>query len=147
MGRALMTRYPVYQTSLREASAYLRTLGVKWDLLDVLQADKGTYPIDNPGYAQPLCTAIQIALVDLLETALHSPDNKASSKHSKLDRSISIMRGWGEEIENSKAEYPDWKKENPDILLDTGDTAIRSLLRAVTLSWIIIVDEKDLYHR
>jgi hypothetical protein len=49
--------------------------------------------------------------------------------------------GLGEEIENSKAEYPDWK-DNPDILLEPGDTAIRSLLRTVTLSWIIIVDEK-----
>ncbi|KAL4910615.1 hypothetical protein BDW74DRAFT_184453 [Aspergillus multicolor] len=68
MGRELMARYPVYLQSLRQASAYLRTLGVEWDILDVLQADKGVYPIDEPRFAQPLCTAIQIALIDLLET-------------------------------------------------------------------------------
>ncbi|RDW70551.1 uncharacterized protein DSM5745_08062 [Aspergillus mulundensis] len=46
-----------------------------------------------------------------------------------------------DEIENSKAECPDWK-ENPDILLEPGDTAIRSLLRTATISWVIVVDEK-----
>ncbi|KAL4804120.1 hypothetical protein BDV18DRAFT_166278 [Aspergillus unguis] len=46
-----------------------------------------------------------------------------------------------DEIENSKAEYPNWK-EDPDALLEPGDTVIRSLLRAVTISCIIIVDEK-----
>ncbi|KAL3444520.1 hypothetical protein BJX65DRAFT_283462 [Aspergillus insuetus] len=45
-----------------------------------------------------------------------------------------------EEIENGKAEHPDWK-DDPDVLLEAGDTTIRSLLRTVTLSWIIIVDE------
>ncbi|RDW94182.1 type I polyketide synthase [Aspergillus mulundensis] len=68
MGRELMARYPVYLQSLRHASGYLRTLGAEWDILDVLQADKGVYPIDGPRFAQPLCTAIQIALIDLLET-------------------------------------------------------------------------------
>ncbi|CEN62742.1 hypothetical protein ASPCAL09373 [Aspergillus calidoustus] len=45
-----------------------------------------------------------------------------------------------EEIQTSKAELPNWN-EDPDILLEPGDTAIRSLLRTATISWIIIVDE------
>jgi hypothetical protein len=45
-----------------------------------------------------------------------------------------------EEIQTSKAELPNWK-EDPDILLEPGDTAIRSLLRTATISWIIIVDK------
>ncbi|KAL3494682.1 hypothetical protein BJX62DRAFT_247086 [Aspergillus germanicus] len=45
-----------------------------------------------------------------------------------------------EEIKNGKAEHPEWKKD-PDVLLEPGDTTIRSLLRTATLSWIIIVDE------
>ncbi|KAL3461786.1 hypothetical protein BJX64DRAFT_288967 [Aspergillus heterothallicus] len=74
MGRELLVRYSVYRQSIIEASVYLRSLGVEWDILDVLQADKGTYPIDEPGFAQPLCTAIQVALVDLLETFGLSPN-------------------------------------------------------------------------
>ncbi|KAL4746451.1 hypothetical protein BDW72DRAFT_210399 [Aspergillus terricola var. indicus] len=46
-----------------------------------------------------------------------------------------------EEILTSKAEHPDWK-DDPDILLEPGDTVIRSLLRTATISWIIIVDEE-----
>jgi hypothetical protein len=45
-----------------------------------------------------------------------------------------------EEIENGKAEHPEWKVDL-DVLLEPGDTTIRSLLRTATLSWIIIVDE------
>ncbi|KAL2816713.1 beta-ketoacyl synthase [Aspergillus granulosus] len=74
MGRELLARYPVYQQSISEASAYLRTLGVEWDLLEVLQADKGIYPIDEPEFTQPLYTAIQIILLDLLESFNLSPN-------------------------------------------------------------------------
>ncbi|KAL2863130.1 uncharacterized protein BJX67DRAFT_384987 [Aspergillus lucknowensis] len=73
MGRELLNRYPVYHHSLLEAGLYLRSLGVEWDLVDVIQDDKGVYPIDEPQFAQPLCTAIQIALVDLLDTFGLSP--------------------------------------------------------------------------
>ena len=45
------------------------------------------------------------------------------------------------EIRDSKAKYPDWK-EDPDILLEPGNTVIRLLLRTTTASWVIIVDEK-----
>ncbi|KAL2808124.1 hypothetical protein BJX63DRAFT_436445 [Aspergillus granulosus] len=49
--------------------------------------------------------------------------------------------GLAKEIRNCKAEYPNWK-EDPDILLEPGDTTVRSLLRTTTISWIIIVDER-----
>ncbi|KAL4931662.1 uncharacterized protein BDV17DRAFT_301801 [Aspergillus undulatus] len=46
-----------------------------------------------------------------------------------------------EEIQNLKAEHSDWK-DDPDVLLEPGDTTMRSLLRTATVSWIIVVDEK-----
>ncbi|KAL4746063.1 hypothetical protein BDW72DRAFT_198064 [Aspergillus terricola var. indicus] len=46
-----------------------------------------------------------------------------------------------DEIQNSKAEYPDWK-DDPDILLGPGDTAVWLSLQTTTILWIIIVDEK-----
>jgi acyl transferase domain-containing protein len=36
--------------------------------IDVMLSEAGSYPIDEPRFAQPLCTAIQIALVDLLNS-------------------------------------------------------------------------------
>ncbi|KAL4953777.1 hypothetical protein BDW69DRAFT_184162 [Aspergillus filifer] len=66
MGCELVTRYPGYRAALFHAGEYLKTLGCDWDLLEVLQDDSKNSPIDEPRFAQPLCTALQIALVDLL---------------------------------------------------------------------------------
>ncbi|KAL4961999.1 type I polyketide synthase [Aspergillus stella-maris] len=68
MGCELMSRYPVYRTALFQAGEYLQTLGSDWDLVGTLQDDSKDSPIDEPRFAQPLCTAVQIALVDLLST-------------------------------------------------------------------------------
>ncbi|KAL4784902.1 hypothetical protein BJX76DRAFT_367291 [Aspergillus varians] len=70
MGRELLERYPVYHSALADAGEYLRSLGSDWDPLgeDVMPKEAGECPIDEPKYAQPLCTALQIALVDLLST-------------------------------------------------------------------------------
>jgi acyl transferase domain-containing protein len=65
MGRELLT-YPVYQQSLQEANDYLVTLGCTWNLMSELAQNKDTSIINHPTRSQPICTAIQIALVDLL---------------------------------------------------------------------------------
>ncbi|PKS11761.1 hypothetical protein jhhlp_001750 [Lomentospora prolificans] len=41
----------------------------KWDLLEELSKDKSTSRISEAAFSQPLCTAIQIVLVDLLKAA------------------------------------------------------------------------------
>ncbi|CAG7934385.1 unnamed protein product [Penicillium olsonii] len=69
MGRELLARYPMYRHSLLEAGIYLKDLGCEWDLfseLRELQKDAAKSSINDPMLAQPVCTAIQIALVDLL---------------------------------------------------------------------------------
>ncbi|KAL4931816.1 type I polyketide synthase [Aspergillus undulatus] len=68
MGRELIDRYPVYRQSLSQSGDYLRTLGSDWNPLDVMQDKAGKTPMDEPRFAQPLCTALQIALVDLLSS-------------------------------------------------------------------------------
>lgn len=65
MGRELVM-YDVYATSIREATAYLKTLGCTWDAWDELMATEETSNIYSAEYSQPLCTALQMALVDLL---------------------------------------------------------------------------------
>jgi malonyl CoA-acyl carrier protein transacylase len=87
MGRELLGKYPVFKSSLLDAGAYLRTLGCHWHLigksrniflmyslgpliggLDELQKGKSESNVNNPAYSQPLCSALQVALVDLLES-------------------------------------------------------------------------------
>ncbi|KAF7179631.1 hypothetical protein CNMCM7691_008680 [Aspergillus felis] len=68
MGRELIERYEVFSQSLAEAGNYLKELGGAWDLLDELRKPMSDSNVDDPSFGQPLCTALQIALVDLLSS-------------------------------------------------------------------------------
>ncbi|MCJ1244041.1 hypothetical protein MMC30_001238 [Trapelia coarctata] len=66
MGRELVSEYPVFRSSLVTASKYLKMFGASWSLLDELSKTAEESQIGLSYLSQPLCTAIQIALVDLL---------------------------------------------------------------------------------
>jgi acyl transferase domain-containing protein len=75
MGQDLMVRYDVFKQSLVEADAHFREqLGCSWSLLKVLYDDgndgehlSATSRLAEAEYSQPLCTALQVALVELLQ--------------------------------------------------------------------------------
>ncbi|KAG6354546.1 hypothetical protein INS49_004563 [Diaporthe citri] len=69
MGLELL-QYPVFEASLRESDEIFASLGAEWSLLDALRDGQD---IDLPQRSQPLCTALQIALVDLLRNFGVSP--------------------------------------------------------------------------
>ncbi|KAI1088165.1 hypothetical protein F5B19DRAFT_472472 [Rostrohypoxylon terebratum] len=64
MGLELL-RYPVFEESLRKSDEILASLGCKWSIFSEICNDRN---IDLPDYSQPLCTALQIALVELLRS-------------------------------------------------------------------------------
>ncbi|MCJ1393661.1 hypothetical protein MMC18_006537 [Xylographa bjoerkii] len=66
MGRELIETYPVFQDSLIKSSKYIKIFGASWSLLDELAKTAEESQIGLGYLSQPLCTAIQIALVDLL---------------------------------------------------------------------------------
>ncbi|KAI9148331.1 Highly reducing polyketide synthase azaB [Paramyrothecium foliicola] len=68
MGRELFHRFPVYRNSLIEASVYLQGLGCSWDAVEELMRDEVGSNVNDAEFSQPLCTIIQIALVDLLDS-------------------------------------------------------------------------------
>lgn len=59
--------YPVFRQSLQEASTFFNLLGAEWSLLDELARDEETR-VHEVWLAQPSCTAIQVAMVDLLKS-------------------------------------------------------------------------------
>ncbi|KAF1974061.1 hypothetical protein BU23DRAFT_532398 [Bimuria novae-zelandiae CBS 107.79] len=65
MGLELL-QYPAFKDSLEKFDDCLLRLGCEWSLFEVLQADDTR--IHKPEHSQPLCTALQVALVDLLRT-------------------------------------------------------------------------------
>ncbi|KAL9115228.1 MAG: hypothetical protein Q9227_001022 [Pyrenula ochraceoflavens] len=68
MGRELIASYPVFKTSLEEADAYLRELGADWSLMEELSRDLKTSRVNETAFSIPICAAVQISLVRLLET-------------------------------------------------------------------------------
>ncbi|KAI2922579.1 hypothetical protein CBS147343_2171 [Aspergillus niger] len=67
MGRELLAAYPTFRNSIQEANDYLQTLGCQWNLLDALQESELESSVNLTDHSQTLCTALQVALVDLLE--------------------------------------------------------------------------------
>ncbi|KAJ0124651.1 hypothetical protein J7T55_005991 [Diaporthe amygdali] len=68
MGRGLITTSRVFRESMRRNQKLLGCMGCEWKLEDVmfdLESPEAAC-IDEPQYSQPVCTALQIALVDLL---------------------------------------------------------------------------------
>lgn len=67
MGHDLL-RYPVYAQSIRRSATIIKELGASWDLEDELAYHSTDCNIHDSSYAQPITTAVQIALVDLLRS-------------------------------------------------------------------------------
>ncbi|KAL6885742.1 hypothetical protein GGI43DRAFT_432364 [Trichoderma evansii] len=65
MGRSLQ-KYPVFQKSLQESNAHLKSFGCTWDLLVELNRSAEESQIDLPDISQAACTALQLGVVDLL---------------------------------------------------------------------------------
>jgi acyl transferase domain-containing protein/NADPH:quinone reductase-like Zn-dependent oxidoreductase len=66
MGKELFC-YEIFRKSIIDAVMYLMSLGCYWHTIGAFLGDlEPANRIDEPGFAQPLCTILQIALVELL---------------------------------------------------------------------------------
>ncbi|OHF03816.1 KR domain-containing protein [Colletotrichum orchidophilum] len=63
-----LIRHEVFRQSLLDCDEYLRSLGCEWSVLTELRKASGSSRVQRPEISQPLCTALQIAIVDLLRT-------------------------------------------------------------------------------
>lgn len=80
MGRELLGSYPSFKASIMEADNYLREFGASWSLLEELQRDAESSRVSETSLGMPLCAAVQISLVRLLESWGITP--VAVSSHS-----------------------------------------------------------------
>lgn len=67
MGRTLIFTHSQFKNSLIKSDAILRELGASWSLIDQLLLDESSSRINQSEIAQPASTALQIAIVDLLD--------------------------------------------------------------------------------
>lgn len=68
MGRELIDTYPVFGGTIHQADEFLKTQGCPWSLVEELNRDAKSTKVNTATIGQPLCTAIQIGLVKLLES-------------------------------------------------------------------------------
>ncbi|KAI0008718.1 hypothetical protein F4779DRAFT_423888 [Xylariaceae sp. FL0662B] len=68
MGRELMDIYPVFRGSMEAVDRHLKLLGSSWSLIEELYAGEDSGRIGAADISQPACTAVQIALVDLISS-------------------------------------------------------------------------------
>ncbi|KAI0378120.1 putative polyketide synthase [Hypomontagnella monticulosa] len=66
MGKGLES-FPEFRNSILDADRFLRdNLGCDWSVTEMLLGDVEPLDLDQPRLSQPLCTVLQVALVDLL---------------------------------------------------------------------------------
>ncbi|KAI0126592.1 putative polyketide synthase [Xylariales sp. AK1849] len=68
MGLELMKTYKAFEASIRNADKHLRSLGAEWSLVEELSSTSKPVRTSLASFDQPACTAVQIALVDLLSS-------------------------------------------------------------------------------
>ncbi|KAL6715297.1 hypothetical protein ACLMJK_007562 [Lecanora helva] len=68
MGRELLASYPLFRGTMKRIGAQLKSIGAPFDLIDEITRDPKSSQIGLALYSQPICTAVQIALVDLLHS-------------------------------------------------------------------------------
>ena len=64
-----LLEFKVFRESIEQADLYLRDhLNSGWSIVEELLCDEPESRIDKSSYSQPICTALQVAMVDLLES-------------------------------------------------------------------------------
>ncbi|KAI1810659.1 putative polyketide synthase [Poronia punctata] len=63
-----MGRYPVFSAALEDAETQLLKLGAKWSLREELSRPEDSTRVNEAEISQPACTAVQLALIQLLRS-------------------------------------------------------------------------------
>ncbi len=80
MGRELIEAYPVFKKSLERFDACLRYLGAPFSLMDELHRDSKDSRLSDAELSQPGCTAIQLAMTDLLAEWAYAPRRSSATR-------------------------------------------------------------------
>ncbi|KAI0179744.1 polyketide synthase [Hypoxylon sp. FL1284] len=71
MGSQLFDQYPTFRRSIQNSDSFLASLGATeksdWSIEEVILAREGSGSVNSTEKSQTVCTAIQVALVDLLK--------------------------------------------------------------------------------
>ncbi|QGA17184.1 hypothetical protein EYB26_004854 [Talaromyces marneffei] len=71
MGRELLVKSPLFRRALQQYNDVLKALpdGPEWSLIEELSKDASSSRVGEAAISQPLCTAIQLALIEMLNSS------------------------------------------------------------------------------
>ncbi|KGO61703.1 Acyl transferase/acyl hydrolase/lysophospholipase [Penicillium expansum] len=141
MGVPLMHEYPVYESAIKRADQCLRDLGAEFSLIEELEKDVTISEIDYPYLSQPACTALQIALVNLLESwgirpasVVGHSSGEISAAYAAgiydLEGAIALAYWRGQMTSWLKSSFPSLK--GAMIAVGTSREAIQPILKALS---------------
>ncbi|KAF5568210.1 acyl transferase acyl hydrolase lysophospholipase [Fusarium phyllophilum] len=90
IGQELLTSYPIFRQSIEESKAFLQTLGANWSLLKELQRDAKTTRVHATKISIPVCVALQITLMRLLESWGIIPSAVASHSSGEIAAAFAV---------------------------------------------------------
>ncbi|KAI8631471.1 Aft9-1, partial [Xylariaceae sp. FL1651] len=102
MGRGLLAD-PVFHDSIHQSNKILAELGSSWDLIEELLREKDTSRLKEAELAQPVTTAVQVALVDLVRRWNIIPDTVVG--HSSGEIAAAYAAGYLSQHQAIKAAY------------------------------------------
>ncbi|RDW62499.1 hypothetical protein BP5796_10801 [Coleophoma crateriformis] len=148
MGRELLESYPIFNTTMRKIDDCLSKLGAQFSLLDELSTEAEASRVSAAEISQPACTAVQIALVELLKSwnihpsavAGHSSGEIAAAYATgalSLEDAVAIAYYRGQSIPQLKSRFPDLK----GAMMAVGGSAdeINSMLEQMTCKGKVVV--------
>ncbi|KKK25964.1 hypothetical protein AOCH_000982 [Aspergillus ochraceoroseus] len=84
MGKELLETYPVFQKSIQKIDVYMSQIGASFHIIDEILKTKQISRLSHPLLSQPICSALQIALVDLLSSWGICPDSVAGHSSGEI---------------------------------------------------------------
>ncbi|KAE8132883.1 hypothetical protein BDV38DRAFT_287358 [Aspergillus pseudotamarii] len=75
MGKELLEAYPVFHESIRRINDFIKSIGAPYCMVEEILNNQEDSRLSNPLFSQPICSALQIALVDLLASWGIHPDS------------------------------------------------------------------------
>ncbi|GIK05386.1 type I iterative polyketide synthase [Aspergillus viridinutans] len=90
MGRELVGAYPVFRQSMDRIDAHLARLGAPFSALGEILENQDASRLNHPLHSQTICTALQIALVDLLSSWTIQPDSVTGHSSGEIAAAYAI---------------------------------------------------------
>ncbi|KAJ5088244.1 type I iterative polyketide synthase [Penicillium angulare] len=140
MGIPLMEEYSVFAESLERADKHLQDLGAEFSLIEALREDGATSKINSPHLSQPACTALQIALTDLLRSWGIKPNSVVGHSSGEigaayaagiydLEAAMALSYRRGQMTQLLKGSFPEL--HGTMIAVGAGPDAIRPMLKTL----------------